>query len=304
MLATAWQAPFSDDDWLFEPKWDGYRVLLTFDGTHVSLRSRRGNDVTSRYPEITRIRPRSPIVLDGEVVVLDDGTPSFERLQQRSGAYSALTAADHPVSYVVFDVLHVGDRSVVSKPLEARLELLGELDLDDPFARAEPVHGAGLDLWEAVLARDLEGMVAKRRGSTYRPGVRSEDWRKIHHVNSARAVVGGFTTGEGGRSRAFGALLVGLWDGTELRWCGAVGTGFSDPELRAIRATLDELERDTSPFHDDSGLPTDATWVEPVLVASIGFRNWTTAGRLRHPRFRGFTDDPPETVTLESERPD
>ena len=301
MLATRWRTPFSDDGWLFEPKWDGYRVILTYDGDRVSLRSRRGNDVTARYPELTSIRLDVPTVLDGEVVVLDGGVPSFERLQQRSGPYTPSIAARHPVSCVVFDVLHRGEESLVSLPIEERMGLLPELGLEDPFAAADPVRGAGLDLWDVVVERDLEGMVAKRAGSVYRPGVRSDDWRKIHHIHRVRAVVGGFTPGEGGRSRSFGSLLVGMWDGPLLRWCGAVGTGFSDADLRAIRTALDELRRDASPFHRDANLPRDSVWVEPRLVARVAYRNWTEAGRLRHPRFEGFTDDPAEAVTWEAE---
>lgn len=301
MLASPWRAPFSDERWLFEPKWDGVRVMLTFDGEGVTLRTRRGNDVTTRYPELTSLRFEDVVVLDGEIVVLDAGVPSFERLQQRSGRYDAVAAATHPVSCIVFDVLHLARRPLIGDPIEQRIDVLARLDLHDPFTASQPVLGSGLDLWEAVLEHDLEGMVAKRLGSAYRPGIRSEDWRKIHHVHTVRAVVGGFTRGEAGRAGSFGALLVGMWEGDSLRWGGSVGSGFSESALSAIRATLEELRRDTSPFHPDPGLPEDAIWVEPALVVAVGYRNWTGAGRLRHPRFRGFTDDPVEAVTWETE---
>ncbi|MEE9299220.1 MAG: non-homologous end-joining DNA ligase [Acidimicrobiia bacterium] len=304
MLATSWPAPFSDDDWFFEPKWDGVRVILTHDGVRVSLRSRRGNDMTGRYSELIGVELEGPVVLDGEIVVLDEaGAPSFERLQQRSGRFSPAVAAAHPVSLVVFDVLHRGGRALVGEPLEARLQELAALDLVDPLARTDPVEAAGLELWQAVIERDLEGMVAKRRGSLYRPGVRSEDWRKIPNVLTARLVVGGFTPGEGGRGATFGALLVGLWDGDRLRWAGSVGTGFAGADLTAIRGALDQQLRADSPFHPDEGMPREAVWVEPSLVAAVGYRNWTSAGRLRHPRFRGFTDDPPDEITWEVEGP-
>jgi bifunctional non-homologous end joining protein LigD len=300
MLATPWREPFSDDAWLFEPKWDGYRVVVASDGDSITVRSRRGNDLTSRYPELVPPVRGLRAVIDAEVVVLEDGVPSFERLQQRN-RWSETAAASHPVSCIAFDLLHLDDAPLLAESIESRQAALSGLGLADPFAVADPVVGSGLDLWEVVRARDLEGMVAKRLGSRYRPGVRSEDWRKIHNVNTVRAVVGGFTTGEGGRTGTFGSLVVGLWDGERLRWVGAVGTGFSDSDLRAIRTALDAQVRSDSPFHDEAEMPPGATWVEPSLVAAIGYRNWTTAGRLRHPRFKGFTDDPAAELTWEAE---
>ena len=136
----------------------------------------------------------------------------------------------------------------------------------------------------------------------YQPGLRSPDWRKIANLSFAKAVVGGFTPGEGGRRGTFGALVLGQWDGDRLRFVGSVGTGFSDRDLGAIREALDASAITDTPFHDDPGLP-GATWVEPALVASIGYRDWTSAGRLRHPRFRGFTGDPVEGITLSAEGP-
>ena len=171
-----------------------------------------------------------------------------------------------------------------------------------PVVIGDAVRGDGPALWEAVRERGMEGIVAKRLDSPYRPGVRSPDWRKIANVPTMRAVVGGFTPGEGGRSRTFGSLLLGLWRGDDLRWIGSVGTGFGDSELIAIRSALDKMTRPVAPFAADPDLPP-ATWVEPVLVASVGYREWTTAGRLRHPRFRGFTDDPAQTLTREAEGP-
>jgi bifunctional non-homologous end joining protein LigD len=145
-------------------------------------------------------------------------------------------------------------------------------------------------------------MVAKRSGSPYRPGIRSADWRKVAHLHTVRAVVGGYTAGERGRAGTFGALVLGLWDGARLRWIGNVGTGFSDRDLIAIREALGEMQSAVSPFHPDRELPTVVP-VEPVLVAAVGYRNWTNAGRIRHPRFRGFTDDDPAAATWEAERP-
>lgn len=300
MLATAWPQPFSEPGWWFEPKWDGIRGVLAWDGTAATLHTRTGAEVSARYPELTPTSDTPPCVLDGEVVVLADGRASFERLQQRS-ALSATGLRDHPVSFVAFDLLHLGAEPLIDRPWEQRRDALSVLTLPEPFVRVDPVAD-GDALWRVVLTRDLEGMVAKRAGSLYRPGVRSPDWRKVAHLHTARAVVGGFTPGEGGRRSSFGALVLGQWDGDRLRWVGNVGTGFTDRDLAAIRTALDDMVVETGRFIADPELPA-MTPVEPVLVAAVDYRNWTTAGRLRHPRFKGFTDDAPGTVTIEAERP-
>jgi bifunctional non-homologous end joining protein LigD len=291
MLATSWPAPFSDDEWFFEPKWDGVRAIVTFDGALTSIRSRRGNEVADRYPAFAVPLP-APCVIDGEIVALDGGRPSFQRLQNREG----------PLTLVVFDLLWLDGRDLTTLPLEARLERLDGIDLPDGFTASEAVAGDGMALWAAVAERDLEGMVAKRSGSPYRPGIRSADWRKMHHRHTAKAVVGGFTPGEGGRGGSFGALVLGQWDGDALRWIGNVGTGFDEAAIRAIRGALDAMTAERSPFLADPDLPP-AGWVEPVLVAAVEYRNWTDAGRLRFPVFKGFTDDDPRAITTEAEGP-
>jgi bifunctional non-homologous end joining protein LigD len=301
MLATAWPNPFAGPGWHFEPKWDGIRGVLAWDGRVVTLHTRTDAEVSARYPELAPDPHLAPCVVDGEVVVLAGGRASFERLQQRA----ALTPAgmrDHPVSFVAFDLLHLGARSLLGTPIEERRRLLDGLGLGGPFVTVAPVAD-GTALWEVVVGRDLEGMVAKRAASPYRPGVRSADWRKVAHLHTVKAVVGGFTPGEGGRSGSFGALALGLWDGLRLRWIGNVGSGFGDRQLEAIRGALDEMRRPHSAFHPDPELPA-MTAVEPALVAAVDYRNWTTAGRIRHPRFKGFTDDAVDAVTWEQEGPD
>lgn len=297
MLATAWPAPFSDDGWVFEPKWDGVRALVNVGPAGVTIRGRRGTDYTDRYPELHRIRHDRPCVLDGEVVAIVEGAPSFEALQRRMHVTGpdARLLNDVPVTFVAFDILHDGE-PVVDEPLGERRARLERVDAGSWGSIGPVVAADGEALWSSIVERDLEGMVAKRQGSRYRPGVRSPDWRKIANVSVTEAVVGGFTPGEGGRRGTFGALLLGRWDGDRLRFAGSVGTGFSDADTRSIRAALDEMTRTDSPFHPDEGIPSAATWVEPLLVASIGHRDMTAAGRFRHPRFRGFTDDDPAGI--------
>ncbi len=307
MLAVPWPAPFVDVRWSHEIKWDGVRTLLAVDGNSVRLTSRRGIDATSRYPELTGFRAARPMVLDGEIVALDDaGRPSFERLQQRMNLRSLrlveAARSSVPITYVVFDVLH-DDVPVIDLPLYQRRRHLDALDLAPPLVRSHSVDGDPADLWRFVNERGIEGIVAKRLDSPYRPGTRSPEWRKIGVFHSARTVVGGFTPGEGGRAGSFGALLVGLWTPTGLRWVGAVGSGFTDEGLRAIRGALGEMSTGQSPFLPDPEIPRRATWVEPQLVAMVQYKEWTTAGRLRAPSFRGFTDDAIGDVTWEREGP-
>lgn len=307
MAATPWPRVFEDTEWRFEIKWDGVRILLFFDDGVVRLKSRSGGDATMRYPELASFRADRAMVLDGEIVALDEsGRPSFERLQGRmnlsSPALVSSAAERVPVTYVVFDVLHDGS-TVTSESWSDRRDRLERIELSGPMVLSEAFAEAG-PLWDFVVERDLEGIVAKRAGSPYRQGKRSPDWRKIASFRTVRAVVGGFTPGEGGRTGAFGALLLGLWTGERLRWIGSVGSGFSDEAVVAIRRALDEMSSDVSPFLEDEAIPRRATWVTPQLVAMVQYRQWTSAGRLRAPSFKGFTDDQVETATWADEGPD
>ena len=306
MLATRWPSPFSDEDWAFEVKWDGIRALLYFDGLRAHVHSRTGRNVTASYPELAGLSFDGIGIFDGEIVAFDgDGHPSFGALQRRmnlrGAADVARAAIDNPVGFVVFDLLHA-EGPLINDTWDDRMAALAEFDLPPPCTRSQPTLGDGEALWEAVEHQGLEGIVAKRRDSPYRPGVRSPDWRKVARVQHVRAVVGGFTSGHGSREATFGGLLLGLVDGESLRYIGSVGTGFDAPILRLIREALDEMTTAESPFHDDD-LPRDVTWIHPRLVAVVRFKEWTAAGRLRAPVFHGFVDHDWETVTLAEEGP-
>lgn len=305
MLATRWKVAFDDPEWWFEVKWDGVRVLVEADADETTLRSRRLRRMDASYPEFTGIRFDRPTVVDGEIVALDDaGVPSFSRLQQRmntTGARARAMTEDVPLTLMVFDVLHHGD-PLIDLPIEERWRRLEEL-APPGMVISPPTGGEGTAMWAAIVDRGLEGMVAKRKGSPYRPGVRSPDWRKIVHRSSSRFVVGGYLPGDGNRTTSFASLLLGLWDGESLRFVGAVGSGFDARALRHIRAALDQMEQTTSPFAADPAIPRRARWVHPVLVAVVEYREWTHDHHLRAPTFKGFTDDPVETITWLAEGP-
>lgn len=300
MLAVPWPAAFDDPEWWFEAKWDGVRVIVEAEPGSVRLWSRTGRDMTATYPELTGLEVAKRAVLDGEVVALDPtGVPSFNRLQQRMNRAGGRREGVL-VNLVVFDLLYLGS-PLVHLPIEERWDRLRGVDVGAAI-RSEPIVGQGRALFEAAAASGVEGIVAKRAGSRYQPGRRSPDWRKVPIRRRVKAVVGGYTVGEGDRSATFGALQLGLWDDGGLRYVGGVGTGFDTASLRQIRATLDEIQTPDPELVGEWPLETVA--VAPVLVAMVEFLNWTPGGRLRGPVFMGFSGEPSESAKWETEGPD
>ncbi len=307
MLATRWPQPFDGDDWWFEVKWDGYRALVGSQQGSVRARSRRGLDLLGPFPELASLDIPDGVVLDGEVVAFDEqGAPSFSLLQRRTGFGGAGTAAAVPVNLVVFDVLFHG-AEVTGEPYEERRELLSSLDLESPVIVPEPTPATGVALFEAAKQQGLEGVVAKKSGSSYQPGRRSDHWRKISIRHTLRAVIGGYLPGEGGRAATFGSVLVGLQVPEGLRWVAAVGSGFDERSLGAFKTALRELERPSSPFVNEEELRRltrgEPTWVEPGVVVSVEYKEWTTDDHLRAPVYKGIELADPETVTWEEEGP-
>lgn len=278
MLAVPGALP-EGPGWAFEVKWDGFRALAHVERGRLALRSRTGRDVTGEHPGVHLDVPDA--VVDGELVALVEGVPRFQALQTRTA----------PVSFVPFDLLHLEGRSLLDLPYDARRELLLGLLPDAP-----PAFDDGAALLATTREQGLEGVVAKRRASTYQPGRRSTDWVKTKHVRRQSAVVGGWRAGEGGRAGQVGALLLGVPSPEGLDYVGKVGTGFTDRTLALLAQLLAPLERPTPPFVEPPR--GGAHWVEPVLVVDVDFTEWTTDGRLRHPTYRGVrTDlDPGEVI--------
>jgi bifunctional non-homologous end joining protein LigD len=305
MLATRWPGAFDDPGWWFEVKWDGYRAIVSAEGGRVRARSRRGLDLTGPFPELSSLPIPDGIAVDGEVVAFDDaGRPSFSNLQQRTGFGGRGTGARVGVNFVAFDLLHQGD-SLVTLPYEERVGRLLALGLPSPIVVPEPTPEHGVALFEVARAQRLEGIVGKRLGSTYLPGRRSPDWRKVAVTKRLRAVVGGYLPGEGGRSSTFGSLLVGLNDEHGLRWIGAVGSGFDDPTLRAFATHLHQIERPNNPFYNKVVLPrpVEPVWVEPGIVVDVEYKEWTHDLHLRAPVYKGIEIADPDTVTWVEEGP-
>ncbi len=303
MLAVLGKVPRDESGWAFELKWDGVRALAYCEPGHIRLESRNLRDITSQYPEVTRALREAmgsrEAILDGEVVAFDEkGRPDFQRLQRRMhlGSESAVRRrmADTPVSYMIFDVLYAEGHSLMEKPYTERREALESLDLRHESLQVPANHlGDGGSLLELTRARDLEGLVAKRLDSRYVPGGRSKSWIKVKNVTTAEMVIGGWLPGQGGRANTLGALAVGYHaePGDEgLRYAGRVGTGFNAATLADLMRMLKPLETAASPFTGRKP-PKEAIFVEPTLVATVEFREWTQAGTLRAPSFKGLRDD-------------
>ena len=303
MQATRWPAPFDDEDWWFEIKWDGYRAIVGSDQGKVRARSRRGLDLIGPFPELARLAFPDGVVVDGEITAFDEeGRPSFSLLQRRTGFGGTGTAASVGVNLVVFDVLFRGE-DLTTRPYEERWAILDGLGLEPPIIVPEPTPAHGVSLFEAVKTQGIEGIVAKRLGSAYQPGRRSAEWRKVSVRHRLRAVVGGYMRGEGGRSRTFGSVLVGLYVPKGLRWIAAVGSGFDEASLEAFHRALRQLERPTSPFVNDVIVPGQPVWADPGIVISVEYKEWTLDDHLRAPVYKGIELADPETVTWAEEGP-
>lgn len=313
MLATAGTLPPVDEDdrWGYEFKWDGVRTLVWASGGRVRLASRTGADVTATYPELHRLGEQlgsTEALLDGEIVALTSGRPSFAALQRRmhvsSASQARRLAEREPVTLLVFDLLHLDGRSCLELTYRDRRRLLDGLELRGRhWQTPRSYEGAGAEVLAASREQGLEGIVAKRLDSSYQPGRRSRDWVKVTQVRTQEVVIGGWRPGTGRRDGVLGALLLGVpEDGGRLRYVGSVGTGFSDTDLETLTRKLTTLTRRTSPFH--TAVPAErargARWVRPSLVGEVVFREWTADGRLRMPSWRGLrVDKRPEDVAAD-----
>jgi DNA ligase D-like protein (predicted ligase) len=299
MLATLTEELPAQGDWLYEPKLDGVRALVYANRGAVRMYSRNRKPLNDAYPELIEGLTgavRGNAVLDGEVVAFDSerGITSFARLQQRMQLRDPLRATRSGVAVhlYLFDCMYYEGIDLTGLPLLERKSVLKDIVwFDEPIRLTEfQTSGARLMLRKAC-AQQAEGIIAKRADSRYL-SARSTDWLKIKCLRRQELVIGGFTAPRGSRLR-LGALLVGYYDGRLLRYAGKVGTGYDRRTLELLHERLAPLHRTTSPFSEPPRPARDVQWVDPKLVAEIGFSEWTSAGLLRHPRFIGLRDDKP-----------
>jgi len=287
-LATLIDEPFDNDEWLFEIKWDGYRAICTIDAKgKLTLVSRNGLNLLDRFPGIEDLAEAFesiPIIVDGEICSLDaKGRSDFQRLQDSA-------EGGHPLTYVVFDVLYADGRDQRKEPLEERKALLERLIGDDNLVLySKHVLGKGKALFAQAKRNHLEGIIGKKRTSTYMAR-RTRDWVKIKAQLEQEFVVGGWTDPRGSR-KGFGSLLLGVYEGKDLRFVGAVGTGFSAKRIGEIMKQLKLLARETSPFANKVVANAPVHYVKPQLVAEVRFTEWTRDNVLRQPAFLGLRID-------------
>ncbi|MGH3197529.1 MAG: non-homologous end-joining DNA ligase [Streptosporangiaceae bacterium] len=291
------ELPAGDDAYGWELKWDGLRAIAYVSGGKVRLVSRNDKDMAASYPELAVLAERvsTPVILDGEIVALRGGRPDFGLLQSRMHVLrpqdALLRAA--PVQIFVFDLLHQGADSLLDRPYTERRARLEELGLDAAPVRTPPWQRGGADkLLAESIARGLEGVVGKPLTSTYHPGQR-RDWIKVKNVRQQEVIICGWRPGEGQRADTIGSLLLGIYDGDQLRYAGHVGAGFTQDMLTDLMGQLGSLGRDTSPFGTKvpAQAARDARWVEPRLVGEVSFAEWTADEILRQPSWRGLRID-------------
>jgi len=275
--------------WAFEGKWDGYRVLVDTNHGRLNVRSRRGRDVTDEYPQFEALAADLAdhhVILDGEAVALDDnGVPSFSEMQNR--------ARSTRVEYWAFDILYLDGRSLLKAKYSDRRRLLEALAEGGGLIVPDALPGDGPEAMAHARKHRWEGVVAKKRDSTYQPGRRSSSWIKDKIWNTQEVVIGGWRQGEGGRSSGIGALMLGIPAEGGLQFVGRVGTGFTEKELTKLKDVLKPLETNESPFNtrlsnlDAKGV----TFVRPELVGEVRYSERTSDGRLRQPSWRGLRPD-------------
>jgi bifunctional non-homologous end joining protein LigD len=309
MLAVSVDKPFDGDDWLFEIKWDGYRAVSFLENGKVRLVSRNQNDLTQRFSELQNMAKfvkAKTAILDGEVVALDDqGRPSFSLMQQRTGfrpgGKRAATNADVTVLYYAFDLIYLDGYDWRKMPLEERKKKLAAIiEPGNALRYSDHYEGQGKALFEMAGKAGLEGILAKRRNSSYEER-RSSEWLKIKIRHTIECVIGGYTEPEGSRAY-FGSIVLGLYDKQgRLIHVGQAGSGFNQKSLAEIWKMLQKRETSKNPFYGEVEALRKVHWVKPELVAEIEYAEWTgsaatgkiaqTGPKLRAPVFLGLRDD-------------
>ena len=298
MLAETREAPFSRKGWIYEIKYDGYRILAGREGGEAKLLTRNANDATATFPEVARaVRalPYDGLVLDGEAVCLDEaGLPSFDRLQKRGRltrpAEVRTAAVEYPATYFAFDLLAFEGFDLRPLPLAARKRLLRRvLPAAGALKYTDHIEEDGEAFYEGLMRLHLEGMVAKKNDGPYRAG-RSAEWIKVRADKTGDFVVVGFTKGRGARS-GFGALHVADHVDGALTYAGRVGSGFTADQLDPIRSALENGRRPDAPCGGPVPKDAETTWIEPTVVCEVRYKEMTEQGQLRQPVFLRFRDD-------------
>jgi bifunctional non-homologous end joining protein LigD len=308
MLATLVDEPFSDPEWIFETKWDGFRSVCFVNNGKARFVSRNQIEMTAQYPELATVGKQvdaRQAILDGEIVALDgDGMPRFQLLQPRVGRKSGLQAlrGKGEIVYFVFDLLYCDGYDLMRCSVVERKQALEQILRPASFIKlSEYIEGDGEAFFKEIERFHLEGMIAKRAAGPYLQK-RSSDWLKVKTIQRSEVVIGGYTQPRGSRSH-FGALVVGLYKDRELHYVAHVGGGFNQRRLADIYKIMQPLKTKQNPFVDAPKTNEPVQWLKPKLVAEVKFSEWTADARLRHPVFVGLREDKkPQDCHFEFER--
>ena len=304
MLARVAPKPFSDKDWIFEIKWDGFRAIAYID-EEFSLKSRNGKELKHNFPELEQLeRLSSNVVVDGEIVVMREGKPDFQSLLERGQAVSEgeikRQAKRAPAIYIVFDVLEKDGKPLTNLPLMERKKILKESVKEGANVfLSDFIEEKGEAYYQSALDKGLEGVVAKKKDSHYEEGMRTGSWLKIKNLRTCDCVIFGYTRGADSREATFGALLLGLYDkeGKPV-YVGKVGTGFTQETLGILTDKFEKLKKDVAPFKIDTS--NVVTWLEPKLVCEVAYQTVTRDLKLRMARFHRLREDKsPAECTLD-----
>ncbi len=289
MLATLTDKPFDNEDWIFELKWDGYRAVSNIKKNKVNLYSRNLLSYDLKFKPVVSALEKLPFdaVFDGEIVALDEaGKIDFQQLQswQKTGKGTLI--------YYVFDIIWLQGYSLVDIPLIERKRILQLLlqGAGDTIRYSDHIESTGIDFYELAGKQGLEGIMAKEKQGSYLIGNRSSGWLKIKTTQRQEAVIAGFTEGRGGRKH-FGSLVLGIYEGKELKYIGHTGSGFNDKSLADLYKKLERIEVKECPFKVKPKTQMPARWVKPELVCEVKFQEWTRDGSMRHPIFMGMRTD-------------
>ena len=294
MLAKVASDAFTDKDWIFEIKWDGFRAIAYVEKPF-SLRSRNEKELKGNFPELEELtRLSSNLVVDGEIIVMREGKPDFQTLLERGQAVSKSEIERQtrraPVTYIVFDILEKDGQPLTNLPLMERKKILKDsLKEGDHVLLCDYIEERGEEYFKLVLDKGLEGVVAKQEDSCYEEGLRTGSWIKIKKLKTCDCVIFGYTTGEQSRGKTFGALLLGLYDSGKPVYVGKVGTGFTEQMLGILIDKFEKIKTDIAPFTTERG--DKVTWLEPKLVCEVAYQVATRDMRLRMARFKRLRED-------------
>ena len=283
-------------DFLYEIKLDGQRTIAEISKKSLLLYTRNFQNVTSKYPELQSLKScikKKSAIVDGEIITLRRGVPSFELLQQRMNLRDlrAIQRAveEVPVLYYIFDILDLDGKSLLREPLTKRKEILQRSIEPSEEVKILPYFQSSDLIVKKASEFGYEGVVAKKTNSPYYPGQRTDCWQKYKFQKTESFVIGGWI--EGGRGLNFGSLLIGQYDEKKLIHCGRAGTGFNDKTIRYLMSEFDKLKSPKSPFEQIQKTSEVFHWLKPKLVAEVRFKEWTRAGIVRAPVFIGLRPD-------------